>query len=76
MEPVKVDKDSSIRLAALVPGAYYEAEIVSSDEIKLRRVAAPQGQESKSREEVIRTIEQSPLRFTRSWEDLKRETRE
>jgi hypothetical protein len=75
MEPVRVDENGSIRLEALVPGAFYEPEIVGPDEIKLRRVS-PRGPRKRTREEILATIEASPLRFTKPWDEVKRETRE
>jgi hypothetical protein len=75
MEPVKVDQDRTIQLDALIPGAFYEAEVIGPDEIKLRRVAQPSPRKP-ARDEVLRALQESPLRFTKSWDDLKRETRE
>jgi hypothetical protein len=75
MEPVRVDENGSIRLEALVPGAFYEPEIVGPDEIKLRRVTS-RGPRKRTREEILAAIEASPLRFTKPWDEVKRETRE
>jgi len=41
MKAVKVDPARRIRLSMLAPGDVYEPEIVSADEITLRRVPAP-----------------------------------
>ena len=38
MNAIKVDDEHRIQLAALAPGDLYEPEIVSADEISLRRV--------------------------------------
>src|SRR5688572_25639471 len=75
MEPVKVDQDRTIHLDALVPGAFYQAEVIGPDEITLRRVAQP-SPTKRDRDEVLRALQQSSLRFGTSWDDLRRETRE
>ena len=43
MNAVKVDEAHRIQIAALAPGDLYEPEIVSPDEIKLRRVSSSNG---------------------------------
>ncbi|MEO8429164.1 MAG: hypothetical protein ABI651_18900 [Verrucomicrobiota bacterium] len=75
MNAIKVDEDGGIRLSVLIPGDYYQPEIISADEIKLRRVQRPVGAARMTREEALNAIERSPLRFTRSWDELKQETR-
>jgi hypothetical protein len=76
-DPVQVDEHGGIRLQMLTPGDYYQPEVVSTDEIRLRRVSShlPQ-QRSFTRQEVMKAIEESELRFTSSWDELKLETRE
>ena len=75
MNAVKVDNARRIRLTALTPGDYDEPEVrgAKADEITLRRLRSPKRRWSA--EEVLRAIERSPLRFTRTWEELKKETR-
>ena len=75
MDPVRVDENGSVRLKLLVPGAYYEPEVVSSDEIKLRRVY-PRVATKMSRADVLKAIEQSELSFSTTWDALRMETRE
>ena len=41
MNAIKVDEAHRIQIAVLAPGDLYEPEIVSPDEIKLRRVSQP-----------------------------------
>ena len=72
MDPIKVDESGSLRIGALVPGAYYQPEIVTPEEIKLRRIQAPA---KMSRTAVLKAIEKSSLRFTKNWAELKKETR-
>jgi hypothetical protein len=43
MNTVKVDEAHRIQIAALAPGDLYEPEIISHDEIKLRRVSSSNG---------------------------------
>jgi hypothetical protein len=76
MKPVRVGENGSVQLNVLVPGAYYEPEIISADEIKLRRVYPPGESKKMTRAEALKAIDESPLSFTRTWDELKRETRE
>jgi hypothetical protein len=75
MKAVKVDSARRIRLVALTPGDYYEPEIKGeqAEEITLRRLPPPKRRWSK--QEAMRAIETSSLRFTRNWDELKKETR-
>ena len=75
MNAIKVDEHGGIRLNVLTPGDYYQPEIISADEIKLRRVQRPMGAAKMTREEALNAIEKSSLRFTQSWDELKQETR-
>jgi hypothetical protein len=70
---VKVDEARRVRLPMLTPGDYYEPELRGEAEIVLRRVPAP-GQRM-TKEECLIGIERSSLRFTKSWDELKEETR-
>ena len=76
MNAVKVDNGHRIRLAALKPGDYYEPEIrgPGADEVTLRRLRPTRGKMTKA--EVLKAIEKSPLSFTRSWDEIRKETRE
>jgi hypothetical protein len=74
MNAVKVDSAKRIRLPVLIPGDYYEPEIRGQgQEITLRRMPPPRKQWTK--EEELKAINKSPLRFTHSWDQLKEETR-
>ena len=75
MNAVKVDSAKRIRLTVLTPGDYYEPEIRgrAAEEITLRRMPPPRRRFTKL--EALRAINKSPLRFTRSWDQLKEETR-
>ena len=74
MHAVKVDSARRIRLPVLTPGDYYEPEIQGRGrQITLRRLPPPR--KRWTREEALRAINKSPLRFTHSWDEIKRETR-
>jgi hypothetical protein len=74
MKAVKVDGARRIRLTALQPGDYYEPEIgEGAARITLRRLPPPRKQWSK--EEALKALNKSALRFTRSWDQVKEETR-
>ena len=75
MNAVKVDRAKRIRLPILTPGDYYEPEVrgPGADEITLRRMPPPYRRWT--RDEALKTLDQSPLRFTRGWEQVKEETR-
>ena len=75
MNAVKVDSARRIRLTVLTPGDYYEPEIHGrgAEEITLRRMPPPR--KKKTKEEALKAINKSPLRFTRTWDQVKQETR-
>jgi hypothetical protein len=76
MNAVKVDNAHRIRLMALKPGEYYEPEIrgLDADEVTLRKLQPPRKKMTKA--QVLKAIAKSRLRFTCSWDELRRETRE
>jgi hypothetical protein len=76
MNAVKVDEDHRIKIAGLKPGDYYEPEIHGqhAEEITLRRLEAPRRR--MTRAEVLKAIDESPLEFTKSWDEIRKETRE
>ena len=76
MHAVKVDEARRIRLKVLNPGDYYEPEVVSADEITLRRVEPPRRGAKPTKAEALRAIRRSKLTFRRSWETMRQETRE
>lgn len=70
---VKVDETHRIQVSMLRPGDYYEAEALGENEVLLRKVALPLRRPTFA--EAMATIESSPLRFTKSWDEIKEETR-
>lgn len=57
MNAVKVDEAHRIQIAALAPGDLYEPEIISPDEIKLRR--APQSSDAASGPAKVRFVKEN-----------------
>jgi len=76
MNAVKVDATKRIRLQVLRPGDYYEPEYLGREEIMLRRVPEPKRKRRMTRAAALAAIEKSRLKFTRSWDQLRLETRE
>jgi hypothetical protein len=70
---VKVDEAHRIRISVLRPGDYYEPEILGENEVLLRKVPLPGRKLTYA--EAIAAIESSPLRFTKNWDEIKKETR-
>lgn len=70
---IKVDDTKRVRLPMLTPGDYYMPEVHGENEVLLRRVPVPRRR--MTREQVLQAIEESPIRFTRSWDKLKEEIR-
>jgi hypothetical protein len=52
------------------PFAFKEGEIVA-----VERIPDPPSPSKLTREQVLNAIEKSPLRFTKSWDEIKKETR-
>jgi hypothetical protein len=73
MNAVKVDEAHRIQVSALRPGDYYEPEVLGENEVLLRKVALPRRRPTFA--EAMAAIESSPLRFTKSWDEIKKETR-
>lgn len=71
---IKVDEAHRIRLRILKPGDYYEPEVRGENEITLRRVPPPGRKLTKA--EVLHAIKASPLKFKRSWDQIRQDTRE
>lgn len=75
MNAVKVDQARRIRLPELRPGDYYEPAIGPNGEhITLRRLKSPRPR--LTAEEIRRRIRRSKLRFARTWEEMRADTRE
>jgi len=73
MDAVKVDAEQRIRLTQLNPGDYYVPEFHGTEEVLLHRVPPPSAKRTKA--EILRALDASPLRFTAPWDVVKRETR-
>jgi len=70
---IRVDEAHRIRIPALRPGDYYEPEVLGENDVLLRKVRLPHRRPSYA--EAMAAIESSPLRFTKSWDEIKKETR-
>jgi hypothetical protein len=75
MYAVKVDKGQRLRLTVLRPGDYYEPEVLSPDQIHLRRVPPPRRPAKLTKAQALEAIDKSRLRFTQPWDRIKEETR-
>jgi len=73
MNAVKVDEAHRVQVSVLRPGDYYEPEVLGENEVVLRKVELPR--RKLSFDEAMAAIESSPLRFTESWDEIKKETR-
>jgi hypothetical protein len=73
MNVVKVDEAHRIQVPVLQPGDYYEPEILGENDVLLRKVEWPRRKLIYA--EAMAAIEKSPLRFTKSWDEIKEETR-
>src|SRR5437870_5466190 len=69
MNAVQVDQSRRLTLPMLKPGDFYETEMRGENEILLRKVV-PRPQKM-TKEEILQAIEQSPIRFTASWDEIK-----
>lgn len=76
MNAVKVDQARRIRLPVLRPGDYYEPDYRGPEKITLRRVRQPKRRGQMTKAEALQAIEQSRLKFTVGWDELRLQTRE
>jgi len=75
MNAVKVDAAKRIRLVRLRPGDYYEPDYLGPEEIVLRRVPEPKRRVKMTKAQALAAIEKSRLRFSVTWDELRKETR-
>jgi hypothetical protein len=73
MNAVKVDDAHRILVSSLRPGDYYEPEVLGEDAVLFHKVQAPGHRPTYA--QALAAIESSPLRFTSTWDELKKETR-
>ena len=75
MKAVKVDEAHRIQLSILKPGDFYEPKISSdAGEITLRRLDPTRREFTKA--DALKAIEESPLEFECTWDELRRDTRD
>ena len=69
------DEKKRLRIPAVHPRDIYHPETLTRDLIVLRRVEPPKPKKRMTSEHIRRAIENSPIRFTKSWDELKKEVR-
>jgi hypothetical protein len=69
------DDKKRVRLPAVHPRDVYHPETLTRDLIILRRVEPPKPKKKMTREQIMDAIENSPITFTKTWDELKKEVR-
>jgi hypothetical protein len=69
------DDKKRVRLPAVHPRDVYHPETLTRDLIVLRRIEPPKPKKKMTREQIMDAIENSPITFTKSWDELKKEVR-
>ena len=72
---IVADDKKRLRIPSVRPRDVYHPETLTRDLIVLRRVEPPKPKKRMTREEIMKAIENSPIRFTKSWDELKKEIR-
>ena len=72
---IVADAKKRLRIPAVQPRDVYHPETLTRNLIVLRRVEPPKTKKKMTREQILRAIETSPITFTKSWEELKKEVR-
>jgi hypothetical protein len=75
MLTIRADDKKRIRIPAVHPRDVYHPETLTRDLIVLRRIEPPKPKKRKTRAETFHAIETSSLKVTKSWDELKAETR-
>jgi hypothetical protein len=75
MITIRADDKKRIRLPAVHPRDIYHPETLTRDLIVLRRIEPPKPKKRMTRAETFHAIETSSLKVTKSWDELKAETR-
>jgi hypothetical protein len=75
MITIRADDKKRIRLPAVHPRDVYHPETLTRDLIVLRRIEPPKPKKRMTRAETFHAIETSSLKVTKSWDELKAETR-
>lgn len=70
------DDKKRIRISAAHPRDVYHPETLTRDLIVLRRIEPPKPKKRMTREEIQHAIENSPIKFNVSYEELRKLTRE
>jgi hypothetical protein len=75
MLTIRADDKKRIRIPAVHPRDVYHPETLTRDLIVLRRIEPPKPKKRMTRAETFYAIETSSLKVTKSWDELKAETR-
>ncbi len=70
------DAKKRIRIPAVHPRDVYHPETLTRDFIVLRRIEPPKPKKRMTREQIERAIENSPIKFNVSYDELRKLTRE
>lgn len=69
------DDKKRIRIPAVRPRDIYHPETLTRDLIVLRRIEVPEPKKRMTHEQILRAIENSPLKISKPWDELKAEIR-
>ena len=69
------DDKKRIRIPAVHPRDVYHPETLTRNLIVLRRIEPPKPKKRMTRAQIIEAIENSPIKVTKSWDELKAEIR-
>jgi hypothetical protein len=72
---IVADAKKRIRIPAVHPRDVYHPETLTRDLIVLRRIEPPKPKKRMTRAQILHAIENSPIKFTKSWDELKAEVR-
>jgi len=76
MITLRADAKKRIRIPAVRPRDVYHPETLTRDLIVLRRIEPPKPQKRMTAAEIGRAIENSPIKFNVSYDELRKLTRE
>jgi hypothetical protein len=72
---IVADDKKRVRIPAAHPRDVYHPETLTRDLIVLRRIEPPKPKKRMTREQIMRAIENSPIKVIKSWDELKAEIR-
>jgi hypothetical protein len=72
---IVADDKKRVRIPAAHPRDVYHPETLTRNLIVLRRIEPPKPKKRMTREQIMRAIENSPIKVIKSWDELKAEIR-